>query len=83
MKNVPKIKIYKDVETIIARFLHYQIGNKAYYEILSVEFVKKLNSFHIRNKASILYWLALVGIDQSYIMKTLKTLISSYTEVFI
>ena len=67
----------------MSRFLHYQIGNKAFYEILSVEFVKRLSKFDIKEKISIIYWLAMVGIDQSYIMKTLTNIVSSYTEVFL
>ena len=47
----------------MSRFLHYQIGNKAFYEILSVEFVKRLSKFDIKEKISIIYLLAMVGID--------------------
>eukprot|EP00347_Sterkiella_histriomuscorum_P000591 403375259 len=82
IKNINQIN-YKHLLTFIPRFLHYQIGTKAYYEILAIQFVKDIDKYNFKQKSKLLYMFALVDIDQSYIFKTLVKLCQSYSEAFI
>lgn len=71
------------LQMIVPRFLQYQIGTKAYYEMLAIEFVKNIDKFSYKNKARLMYWFALADIDSSYILKSAHKLCSSYSEAFI
>jgi hypothetical protein len=67
---------------MVPRMLHYQIGIKAYYEMLAIEFVKHIDDFTFKNKARLLYWFALADIDSNYILKTSHKFCSAYSEAF-
>ena len=44
MKKVNLVKP-NQITQILPKLLHYQIGTKAYYEMLAIEFVKNFESF--------------------------------------
>lgn len=68
---------------IVPSFLHYQIGTKAYYEMLAIEFVKHIDEFSFKEKCNLLYNFALADIDETYILKTSHKICSSYSEAFL
>jgi hypothetical protein len=80
IKKLSDIKPKSDLQYILPRFIHYQIGIKAYYELLAVTFVKHVDSIDFKNKCNIMYWLALADIDVSAISKTAEKLCSAYSE---
>lgn len=82
MKKLNQLHAETHLQMIVPRFLQYQIGTKAYYEMLAIEFVKHIDKFSYKNKARLLYWFALADIDSSYILKSAHKLCSSYSEAF-
>ena len=68
---------------IVPRFLYYQIGTKAYYEMLAIEFVKHIDKMSFKTKSRLLYWFAIADIDPTYILKTAHKLCASYVEAFL
>lgn len=82
IKNINQIN-FKHLLTFVPRFLNYQIGTKAYYEILAIQFAKDIDKYNFKQKSKLLYMFAVADIDQSYIFKTLVKLCASYSEAFI
>jgi hypothetical protein len=83
IKKINQIKAEPHLQMIIPRFLYYQIGTKAYYEMMAIEFVKHLDEFSFKNKARLLQWFALADIDPSYILKSTHKICSAYSEAFL
>jgi hypothetical protein len=83
IKKLNNIKAEQHLMMIVPRLMYYQIGTKAYYEMLAIEFVKHVDKFSLKNKSRLLYWFALADIDSSYIFKTAHKLCASYSEAFL
>lgn len=71
------------VPVVVPRLIQYQVGNKAYYEMLAIEFTKHHEDYSFKQKTRLLYWFALADIDPQFIMKTATKLCNAYTEAFI
>ena len=82
MKKLNQMNAPIHLPKVVPKFLYYQIGQKGYYEMLAIEFVKHLDKIPLKNKARLLYWFALADIDSSYILKTCHKLCASFTEAF-
>ncbi|CDW78141.1 UNKNOWN [Stylonychia lemnae] len=83
IKNINLIVPKVHMNQIIPRFLQFQIGTKAYYEMLAIKFNRDIEEFNFKNKTQMVFWFALADIDQSYIYKTVHKLCASYSEAFI
>jgi hypothetical protein len=82
MKRISFVRAQEHLPVMISRFLHYQIGTKAYYEMMAIEFAKHIDSFNFKTKARLLFNLALADIDPTYIVKTAHKLCAAYSEAF-
>lgn len=51
------------VPMVVPRLIQYQVGNKAYYEMLAIEFAKHHEDYSFKQKTRLLYWFALADID--------------------
>ena len=60
---------------------YHQIGNRVFYELLAIEFVRNLDLFSLRVKSQILLILACADIDAGSILNTAHTICSSTLEV--
>ena len=83
MKQLSYIKAEYHIPVLVPRFLAYQIGTKAYYEMLAIEFVKHCDKFSLREKARMLYGFAQADIDPNFVIKTAHKICSAYSEAFL
>ena len=60
---------------------YHKIGNRVFYELLAIEFVRNLDKVSLKMKSQILYILACVDIDAGSILNTAHTICSSTLEV--
>lgn len=83
MKQLSHVKAEHHLPVMVPRFLAYQVGIKAYYEMLAIEFVKHCDKFNLRDKARLMYGFALADIEPSFIIKTAHKICASYSEAFL
>jgi DNA replication initiation complex subunit (GINS family) len=74
IKKINNIKAKRDLPVILPRFQYYQIGQRAYYEMLAIEFVKHVDEFNFREKCNLIESFALADIDSGNILKTVQKL---------
>ena len=83
MKQLSHVKAEHHLPVMVPRFLAYQVGIKAYYEMLAIEFVKHCDKFNLRDKARLMYGFALADIEPSFVIKTAHKICASYSEAFL
>ena len=83
VKKINQLKPESHLQMILPRFLYYQVGIKAYYEMFAIEFVKNIEKFNFKTKSRLLYFFALADIDPSYIIKTAHKICAAYSEAFL
>jgi hypothetical protein len=69
--------------TVIRSMHKFQTGNKTYYEILGLEFVKKINKFDLDSKSRILEYLTRADVEASSILRTTHAIVSSTVEALL
>jgi hypothetical protein len=67
--------------SILKQMAYHQIGNRVFYEIVALEFIKNLDAFSFAQKVEIFQILASADIEASSILKTAHTVCSSTLEV--
>ena len=80
MKKINSINSIKHLQVIVSRFNYHQVGTKAFYEMLAIEFVKTIDKFPLRIKCRMINFFAQSNMDSSYILKTIHKLCASYAE---
>ena len=70
----------QNLKLFLKVLIDFKIKDKNYFEILSMEFIKKIDEFPLKDKILVFYYLALEDIDPSYLYKSLERMVNSYVE---
>lgn len=80
LKNINSVNSRNLREILEAMNLH-QVGNRAFYEILSLQFVRNLDKLSFEEKGEIAWYLAQADVDASTLIKSLHAILASSLEV--
>lgn len=83
VQNLNRFKAPQHLSLLLLQMKSNRIGNKIFYEVLSVEFIRHIEKFSLEQKTSILECLSWSDIEASNVVRSAHAVVASTLEAFL